>query len=130
MNPFKSVTVNVWAGGEIVWTPNVRYIGGLRREFDGVELYEICSFDFCTWYTAITGEQVLYPEVYYLLPNEEPNTRTRKVNNDDDIRQMQKDMMNESSLNIWIEKSYKSPLQNEDQQVHYASVFDNHIIVV
>lgn len=73
-DPFKCVTVHVCAGGKFEWTPNIRYIGGSRHEFGGVELDAICFYDFSDWFTTVTGEQVLSPDIYYLVPNEELNT--------------------------------------------------------
>lgn len=105
MDPFKSVNVHVWAGGKIEWTPTIRYVGGLRHEFSGVELAAICVFDFFSWYTTTTGEQVFSPDVFYLISNEGLDTGLRKVNNDEDIRQMRENMKNKTSLNIWIEEN-------------------------
>lgn len=83
-----------------LWTPNIRYLGGSRHEFGGVELDAICFYDFSDWFTTVTGEQVLSPDIYDLVPNEELNTGLKKVNNDEDIGHMQKDMKDGTSLNI------------------------------
>ncbi|KAK4414428.1 hypothetical protein Salat_2855800 [Sesamum alatum] len=94
---------DVRAGGVIEWIPSVRYVGGIRMLFPGVDLERLYYGHLLEMY-AKTGGKGLNIQIYYCLPGLSLDNGIKMLHDDDGIRKLYRTFRGKSVVPIYFEE--------------------------
>ncbi|KAK4428414.1 hypothetical protein Salat_1141000 [Sesamum alatum] len=112
----------VWVDGVIEWIPTVRYVGGHKVKYPGVDKERLFYDNLITMYVE-AGSKGSNVVIYDALPGETLDMSLKILEGDNGIRQLLKDYKGCRVISIYFEEK-AGPLLSVDRDGNILNVVD------